>query len=211
MANVYFVKMNDPNQVNNYEFIDPTPGNFPNLETGDLCFVRLEGEYKPSSLKRLWDFVEFVDNADGSRSAKFKPHWTDDNGKEIFFDILQSQAKFTALNIFEFSKTMANHIHKQLKNRSFFQLTIVKQLEFDAAIRSADDFNVYTSTVDNYRKVEVVNNFNPLSENIQLLKDAAGVYSLYPASFLDTATIVSLFDGSKFNAFASSAPTNNQL
>ena len=58
MANVYFVKMNDPNQVNNYEFIDPTPGNFPDLETGDLCFVRLEGEYKPSSLKRLWDFVE---------------------------------------------------------------------------------------------------------------------------------------------------------
>ena len=104
MANVYFVKMNDPNQVENHEFIDPAPENFPKLVTGDLCFVRLEGEYKPSSLKRLWDFVEFIDNEDGSRSAKFKPHWTDDAGKEIFFNVLQSQMQFTALNMFELVK-----------------------------------------------------------------------------------------------------------
>lgn len=211
MANVYFVKMNDPNQVKNHEFIDPAPENFPDLVTGDLCFVRLEGEYKPSSLKRLWDFVEFIDNEDGSRSAKFKPHWTDDAGKEIFFNVLQSKTQFTALNMFEFSKTMANHIHKQLKNRSFFQLTIVKQPEFNAAIISASEFNSYTSNTDNYRKVEVVNSFNPHSENIQLSKDSTGVYSLYPASFLDASTIVSLFDGSKFNTYAASTPTKNQL
>ncbi len=211
MANVYFVKMNDPNQVENHEFIDPAPENFPDLVKGDLCFVRLEGEYKPSSLKRLWDFVEFIDNEDGSRSAKFKPHWTDDAGKEIFFNVLQSQTQFTALNMFEFSITMANYIQKQLKNRSFFQLTIVKQPEFNAAIISASEFNRYTSNTDNYRKVEVVNSFNPHSENIQLSKDSTGVYSLYPASFLNASTIVSPFDGSKFNTYAASTPTKSQL
>ena len=124
MANVYYLKMNDPNQVNNLEFIDPAPENFPALNQGDLCFVRLEGESNPSALKRLWEFEDFVDNVDGSRTAKFKPHWTDSDGKELFFDVLLLKTKFTALNWFEFSRTMANHIHKQLKNRSFFKLNI---------------------------------------------------------------------------------------
>ena len=57
MANVYFVKMKDPNQVEKCEFIDPTPENFPALQQGDLCFVRFEGESTPSALKRLWNSI----------------------------------------------------------------------------------------------------------------------------------------------------------
>lgn len=206
MSNVYYLKTNDPNQVKNFEFIDPVPGNFPNLETGDLCFVRLEGEHTPSALKRLWEFLEFTDNADGSRTAKFKPHWKDEDGKEVFFDVLQLKTQFTSLNWFEFSRTVANHIHKQLKNRSFFKLTIVKQKEFDLAIKAVSDFNSYTSNADNYRKVEVVNAFDPHSENIQLIKDATGVYSLNPAVFIDKTTLIDLFDGNKPNEYAALNP-----
>lgn len=206
MENVYYLKMNDPTQVKNYEFIDFVPSNFPNLEPGDLCFVRLEGEHTPSALKRIWEFLEFTDNADGSRTAKFEPHWKDENGKEIFFDVLQLKTQFTSLNWFEFSRTVANHIHKQLKNRSFFKLTIVKRKEFDTAIKSASNFNSYTSNVGNYRKVEVVDRFDPHSENIQLIKDATGVYSLNPASFIDQTTLIDLFDGNKPNEYAALNP-----
>ena len=194
MANVYYLKMNDPNQVKNLEFIDPAPENFPALNQGDLCFVRLEGESNPSALKRLWEFEDFVDNADGSRTARFKPHWTDSDGKELFFDVLLLKTKFTALNWFEFSRTMANHIHKQLKNRSFFKLNIVKQTEFDNAVKSVSSFNAYTSNDDNYRKVEIVSTYNPASENIQLSKSSSGVYSLHTASFIDKTTLIDLFD-----------------
>lgn len=211
MANVYYLKMNDPNQVKNLEFIDPAPENFPALNQGDLCFVRLEGESNPSALKRLWEFEDFVDNADGSRTARFKPHWTDSDGKELFFDVLLLKTKFTALNWFEFSRTMANHIHKQLKNRSFFKLNIVKQTEFDNAVKSVSSFNAYTSNDDNYRKVEIVSTYNPASENIQLSKSSSGVYSLHTASFIDKTTLIDLFDGNKPNEYAATSPNKYWL
>jgi hypothetical protein len=68
------------------------------------------------------------------------------------------------------------------------------------------DFNSYTSNADNYRKVEVVNAFDPHSENIQLIKDAAGVYSMNPAVFIDKTTLVDLFDGNKPNEYAALNP-----
>ena len=202
MANVYFVKMKDPNQVENCEFIDPTPDNFPALQQGDLCFVRFEGESTPSALKRLWDFERFVDNEDGSMTAKFTPHWVDADGKEIFFNTLQLKAQFASLNFFEFSKTMANFIHRPTKAKSFFPLIVVKQAEFDTAIRSVGDFNNYVDDANNYRKVEVVTSFASHSENIQLKKDASGVYELHRDNFLDTTTIVNLFEGNNPNECA---------
>ena len=62
------------------------------------------------------------------------------------------------------------------------------------------------SIADNYRKVEVVNAFDPHSENIQLIKDATGVYSMNPAVFIDKTTLIDLFDGNKPNEYAALNP-----
>jgi hypothetical protein len=208
MPNVYYLKMKDAGQVARYEFVDPHPEKFPALVKGDLCFVRFENEYNPAALKRLWVFENFEDNPNGSRTAKFRPKWTDDNGDELFFDTLPVIGQFINLKLFKFDINLVMLTHRP-SSRSFIPLELINPSDFSNQVSSKVVFDTYTSNPDNHRQVEIVDTFDANTGNLQLQKDALGIYTLITAGYIDTETISSKFDGNRPNRYrATLTPTS---
>lgn len=210
MANVYYLKATKEAEVNDCRFYDPTSDHYPDLQPGDLFFVRGHENSSPVKIKRLWKFLRFEDLPDGTKSAQFEPCWKDADGNEIFFDELELSKKFATLKLFQFDMSLGNYIHQPTYGKAFFKLSLVDESAFLAAIATVDTFNAYAAHPDHYRKVDVLppaSAFDPNSENIQIRGDVntKTSYELHPATFIGD-DVVALFDGAKPNAYVPATP-----
>ena len=146
MSNVYFAKMNAPEEVVKKVYKTADRGFLGDIEIGDYAFIKLEKETSPASIKRLWKLREIRENH-GIVEAVFD---------EVFEFEAIPLLQFEALNFFVLDMNLLNKCNKQTKGLSFYKLSIVDEKLFKKAIASKVSFEKYIKNDENYRKIVVI-------------------------------------------------------
>ena len=190
MNKVFFVKMRNVDDIKNRTFTANQDRDkvFNGIDCGDFAFVRAQEQ----GITELWKAIKWEQNKDE---------------KILRFDLichfdepLNISHQFVALKLFKLDKNLLNKISRPFKGICFFELEISSDSVLDI-IKNETKIKKYVSLEDNYRKILIHENKNNVikdSEDVQIYKNEAGIYEIYPAQFLDKSTIIAEFNGYNF-------------
>lgn len=165
MHKVYFVKMNDKEDVDNIRYTASDDYWYGEIKKGDYAFIKLQGEDVPASVRRLWRLKEDVRFEGGQYVAYFE---------EVYKFLPIPLYKFEALNIFMLNMNLLNKCNKQTKKLSFIELGIVDYSFFDSIIKRKDSFEKYITDDASYRRIvmlEKESDIDLTSSDVQFYKD----------------------------------------
>ncbi len=187
MAKVYFIKMNQKEQVDNlyYEGPECFYNNY-DIREGDYAFIKLEKEGNPPIIKRLWR----VKTGKKQNGIKFRMEF---EKVSEFSPVTLND--FKALKIFNIDQNLLLKIERQLTGKSFFELNVDSTV-FEDALK---DFKNYIEDSNNYRKFVTIDN-DDTKEDVALLKGASNEIILATRSFISDEVKES-FQGSNFEVF----------
>ena len=193
MSNVFFGKMNAPEETEQKVYKTNDKGFFGDIQVGDYAFIKLEQETKPASVKRLWRLKEINFN-DGLWQGIFD---------ELFqFEPIQL-LKFEALSIFQLDMNLLNKCNKQTKGLSFYRLTIVDEVLFNKVVATKEAFEEYVTEKNNYRqmvRLDSIDNADPKSIDVQFYKDGES-WSVYSDVSFIGDDLKDNFDSSQYDLF----------
>lgn len=198
MSNVFFGKMNNPNQMEKKIYETEDKGFFGDIAEGDYAFIKLEKETSPATVKRLWKLKEIKQMGDVWQGIF----------DEIFEFTPIPLSRFEALPFFQLDMNLLNKCNKQTKGLSFYKLTIVDEALFFKEISSKDTFNTFISNDLNYRKIvalEDKSNINPKSIDVQFFRENES-WQIYNGAAFIGEDLKADFDTNQYNLFDKHGP-----
>ncbi len=142
MAKLFFGKMNSKEDVDKKIYNAPDVSYISDIELGDYVFVKLEKEYAPASVKRLWKLKK-IKNKNGDVIAQFD--------QICEFEAIELP-KFLALDLFILNMKLLNKCVKQTKGLSFIEISLLDKDYFEELASKPDELKKYIENKNHYRQ-----------------------------------------------------------
>ena len=192
MCNVFFGKMNNPEQVSERVYRTTDKSFFGSIQAGDYAFIKLEGETAPASVKRLWKLRE-INETDDLYIASFD--------EVCCFDPIEL-LRFEALDLFVLDMNLLNKCNKMTRSLSFIYLTLTNEPFFSNLVSDPNKLIEYLRDNSHFRsvvKLENEANLEENSQNVQLYRDGDN-WCLANADFV-SSELMTRFNSAQYDLF----------
>lgn len=176
---LFFAKTSNKAEVDECKFVLKSKSLLNGISVGDYAIVRLQDEFTPASVKRLWKLKDIRE--------------TDSDQCEVFFEQIceferKESYKFIRLNLFVLNQNLLNKCIKMTRDMRFIEISIAesKQQDFNRILDDSNEFIKYINDENNYRQIlkyESINDINNESQHVQLYKDEDS-WNLYNSDFI---------------------------